>query len=105
MQQRFNIALQCAISLYGKPREGFHECYQINKNNFKLDVLYFKLKLFITYNNTSFGNENGKHLLPQFVSTIQYNTMLFVYRMYTKSFFNFISKRLYIKTHGPNCKL
>ena len=35
--------------------------------------------------------------------SVQYNTMLFVYRMYTKS--NFISKRLYIKTRVPNCKL
>ena len=47
--------------------------------------------------------KHWKHLLPQFVSTIKYNTMLFVYRMYTKSIF--ISKRLYIKTRGPNCKL
>ena len=31
-----------------------------------------------------------KHLLPQFVSTIQYNTMLFVYRMYAKSIFLFL---------------
>ena len=33
--------------------------------------------------------------------SVQYNIMLFVYRMYTKS--NFISKRLYIKTRVPNC--
>ena len=34
--------------------------------------------------------KHWKHLLPQFVSTIQYNTMLFVYRMYTNRFFLFL---------------
>ena len=44
--------------------------------------------------------QHWKHLLPQFVSTMQYNTMLFVDGMYTKSFF-FIYKRLTSKHVGP----
>ena len=65
---------------------------------------FLKQKADDTYAVKTADNLLTLKTLKTFIATVcQYNTMLFVYKMYRKSIF--ISKRLYIKIRGPNCKL